>query len=644
MKKMTIRGRIWLLLSVAVIPVLALGVINHFSSKAMEVLMQTGDSTNGIIKGILQIRNEEKTFVEKMRAEEADKVKQSIKAVAGELSQAKSGGDNQTIDRLQAELTAYAGVFQEMAGKTLELRKQIEKQRDSSAESIKLLRQNIIESVEKEQNYAGFSGQQVDLNKITLMGIARNLSELCERMSLGIGQLIIFGDLKAFHAQQKIVEKEIKFNLTNFAPLISVMKDQGMVQMKDKLPAQMRAQLKDASGIEALWQQREQLRGRLEASGKKLVSVGEKFLATSKEESNHAQARANWIGTIIAGVLILFILVCGVLMARSIVSPLQAAITGLSDNADQVAAGSDRVATASQQLAEGSSEQASALEETSSSLEEMASMTGQNADNAHQADTLMHDTGQVVEQANHSMTELTGAMEDISAASGETAKIIKTIDEIAFQTNLLALNAAVEAARAGEAGAGFAVVADEVRNLAMRAAEAAKNTSNLIENTVTKVTYGSELVNKTAADFSQVAESTSKVKDLVAEIAAASNEQAQGVQQINKAVMEMEKVTQQNAASSQESASASQELKGQSEQMMDIVLGLAGLVGGADGSGKNGHRLQLERDSDFQALPQAQPESKPGKSNAEAMAAGAASPKVSPQEVIPMEEEAFKNF
>jgi len=186
-------------------------------------------------------------------------------------------------------------------------------------------------------------------------------------------------------------------------------------------------------------------------------------------------------------------------------------------------------------------------------------------------------------------------MEEISKASEETSKIIKTIDEIAFQTNLLALNAAVEAARAGEAGAGFAVVADEVRNLAMRAAEAAKNTANLIEGTVRKIKEGSEVVQKTNVEFSEVQTSAAKMGELIGEISAASAEQAQGIGQISKAVSEMENVVQRNSANAEESSSASEEMNAQAEQMKIFVAELVTMVGGADGHSTIGGATALRK-------------------------------------------------
>ncbi len=299
------------------------------------------------------------------------------------------------------------------------------------------------------------------------------------------------------------------------------------------------------------------------------------------------------LGIIIAVVALVF----GFFMSVRIARPIRQVIQGLSESSEQVSSASLQVASASQSLADGASEQAAGIEETSSSIEEMSSMTKQSASNAGQANTLMTETSRVVEEANQSMESLTRSMTEISTASEETGKIIKTIDEIAFQTNLLALNAAVEAARAGEAGAGFAVVADEVRNLAMRAAEAAKNTANLIEGTVKKVKNGSEIVAKTNEAFGKVAASSKKVSGLVGEIAAASQEQAQGIEQINKAVTEMDRIVQKNAASAEESASASEEMSAQAEQLKQFVGELVGLV-----SGKNGGELVAAETEMLQAM------------------------------------------
>jgi methyl-accepting chemotaxis protein len=285
---------------------------------------------------------------------------------------------------------------------------------------------------------------------------------------------------------------------------------------------------------------------------------------------------------LLTGGVFLVLTILGVLwFARSITLPINRIVDGLSEGSDQVASASGQVSSASQSLAEGASEQAASIEESSASIEEMSAMTKKNAENADMADNLMREAQKIVSTANESMQELTASMDDISKASEETSRIIKTIDEIAFQTNLLALNAAVEAARAGEAGAGFAVVADEVRNLAMRAADAAKNTAQLIEGTVKKINNGSELVSTTNEAFAQASQSTAKVGSLVEEISEATKEQSSGIDQVNIAINEMDKVVQQNAANAEESASASEEMHAQAEQLREYVRDLMTLITGS---------------------------------------------------------------
>jgi methyl-accepting chemotaxis protein len=344
--------------------------------------------------------------------------------------------------------------------------------------------------------------------------------------------------------------------------------------------------------------------------------------------------------------VIIFVVLAGILAyfaAGSVAVPVQQAVRRLIASSDEISAASGEVASSSQSLAEGASEQAASLEETSSSLEEMSSMTKQNAGNASQADALMKQANMVVTKANDSMGHLTSSMREITVASEETSKIIKTIDEIAFQTNLLALNAAVEAARAGEAGAGFAVVAEEVRNLAMRAAEAAKNTSGLIEGTVRKIREGSELVGKTSEAFSEVAVNAAKVGELVGEIAAASSEQAQGIDQINKAVTEMDKVTQQTAANAEESASASEEMNAQAMSMREVVQELMLVIGGNGNGHQTAAAVRSTGSAGRMRTPMLEQATRAGRaSSSDKRERG---PAVKPSQIIPFEEDTeFKDF
>ncbi len=337
-----------------------------------------------------------------------------------------------------------------------------------------------------------------------------------------------------------------------------------------------------------------------------------------------------------------FILVFGFVVCRRIITsstrPISLAVHGLTAVAETISSASERLSSTSLQLAGGASQQAAAIQETGSSLEEISSMTRRNAESAHDANLLMGQTKEIVVRANDTMSELTSSMQEISKASEETRKIIKTIDEIAFQTNLLALNAAVEAARAGEAGAGFAVVADEVRNLAMRAAEAARNTADLIDGTVKKIQNGSTLVKKNNDEFSGVADMVTKTSGLIGEIAASSREQAQGLEHLSRAVQEMDKVVQQNAESADENASVARDVSEKADPMKHMISELESLV--------NGRGTESGEEKTLSASTRPTPEQirlrSRKQSRAEATVPSAA--RVRPEAVIPFNEGGMDNF
>lgn len=349
----------------------------------------------------------------------------------------------------------------------------------------------------------------------------------------------------------------------------------------------------------------------------------------------------------------LCIVISGVIFAVLLSRSISAILTGVSqqmgEGASHVATASGQIQASSQALADGAAAQAAAVEEISATMEEVTAMTRQDADNANQAEALIKDANNVLQNADDSMRNLTASMDDISKASTETHKIVKTIDEIAFQTNLLALNAAVEAARAGEAGAGFAVVANEVRSLAMRATEAAKNTSTLIEGTVNKIKTGSAFVSQANQSFHDVNLAIDKMNITVGEIAGSAKEQAIAISQVNSAISQIDAVTQQNAAAAEQTASASAELNGLVRDMRGSILDLMTMVGGNSEvtSSSVAPRVTQARKA-ARALPPAQPIAKPvarALSNPSANTRKSPQTALKPEDIIPMGEEGkFEDF
>ena len=380
-------------------------------------------------------------------------------------------------------------------------------------------------------------------------------------------------------------------------------------------------------------------------AGERLISLIQNLrtAANAKMETHiaesHSLAYTVYLTiVIVSSIGIIVAIILAIITIRVITHGLQAIINSLSESSFSVSSAANLISNTSQSLAEGSTEQAASLEQTSSALEEMASMTRQNADNALKTNETTQSNDKQIAAGAKAVTNMSQAMAEITNSAEQINHIIKTIEDIAFQTNLLALNAAVEAARAGEVGKGFAVVADEVRNLAGRSAQAARDTTQLIQTTIARVHNGSEIAKELDASFKVIEEGSQFVMGRIAEISSATNEQAQGVDQVNTAVAQMDKVTQSNAATAEESASAAHELSTQADILSNMVNELVIMIDGRPQNANASRPSQRKGNNRNNKAPKPNRRPEPVRAQIQDAIKSSTVKMVPPSEIIPLDE------
>ena len=574
----TVRARIWGLMGFALTAALVLAGLNLYALRVFGGWSAEDRRVSEVRRHALRINESKSRFLLRMEPGIAEETRAAFDDLASAISAAGEGAAEMAVI-----LAEYRKRFGEMETRTLALRERMDALNRNIMALSRRVNQELVTAIETKQAMAILDGETIDPNEINLLDAARSVLDMVQRWQLNVLNLIRFGDLAAYRAENRDIQGWIDVRWGNLRVLLGLIESSDMATSGREIEAAMAGQATLAREAIEEWELQQRSDAELARLSESLEKAAEAFAGRVTSGIEAARERT---GVAVVGVsagLILLTLIFGIWNTRAVNRVLNGAIRQLRRVSEGVAATSAQISAASENMATNASEQAAAMESSSASMEEMAAMTRQNAENARLSNDIMAETLAAGRTARGNLAELVGSVAEITRNSEETQRIVRNIDEIAFQTNLLALNAAVEAARAGQAGAGFAVVAQEVRNLAGRAGEAARGTAERIRRTIESVETGNALTNATEEAFRQNAEAAERIAERVAEIVAASAEQARGIESVNEAIGEVDRITQRNAAVAEETAGAVAEMDSQVDRLRRAVFALMELVGGGNG-------------------------------------------------------------
>ncbi len=563
------------------------------ADQAIDTANQLQQQVSDAMMKVMELRLTEKAFLQFHEQEQQEQFDQMATAVASQL--AAVGREN-----LLGPFGDYRGLFAEYTSVHREhatLKDAMIRPIDESMGYIA----STMDELESQQSVLQLEGEDLPPVELEMLNVLRDCEIFFLQIQARQQKYLDTGEQRYIDQYRELVTGDGLVSIDALVEFSSTLKNDEWIRRAASVRDSLDKFMADIDQSLAFGGREADLRLRLDETGNAIIVAAQSALdeasasvtdqrataqnakqsaVAAKQDAANARAKATLASTIIVVVGIALFLLVAWLMVRSINRALGRVIADLGECSREVAGSARQVSDTSNDQAGEATQQAAAIEETASSLEELAAVTKQNATLAGEANGLMDDAQTLVDRANQSMSQLVESISAINTAADETSQIIKTIDEIAFQTNLLALNAAVEAARAGDAGKGFAVVAAEVRNLAARSSSEASNTGTLIRRTLEKVKDGSQQVEAANSVFAQVAGNAARVSQMMRQIATASDQQAQGVDQLNSAVTVMDHSIQQSAANSEELAAASQGLTGQADQMNGIVGRLAALATG----------------------------------------------------------------